>query len=101
MKSKQKQKTLVGVYLPPSYIEGLDRLVEEKLYPHRNEAIRLAIRDLLKYHKLTENEESDFCDSCGKGRIVDVIEYNGNPLGVCWRCWDELATFQKKIQKKK
>ena len=28
----------------------LDELIDAKIYPNRNEAIREAIRDLLKYH---------------------------------------------------
>jgi len=38
---------MVTLYLPELYIETLDRLVTEGLYPHRAEAIRVAIRDLL------------------------------------------------------
>ncbi len=38
---------LVTIYLPEPYIEALDRLVSEKYYPHRAEAIRVAIRDLI------------------------------------------------------
>jgi len=38
---------LVHVYLPEPYVRALDWLVNEKYYPNRNEAIRMAIRDLL------------------------------------------------------
>jgi len=38
---------LITVYLPESYLKALDELVEERYYPSRAEAIRVAIRDLL------------------------------------------------------
>jgi len=38
---------LITIYLPEPYIEALDQLVKEKYYPHRAEAIRVAIRDLI------------------------------------------------------
>ena len=34
--------------VPEQYIEGLEKLVASNLYPNRSEAIRIAIRDLLK-----------------------------------------------------
>lgn len=37
----------ITIFLPEPYIEALDKLVNAKLYPHRAEAIRIAIRDLL------------------------------------------------------
>jgi len=39
---------ILTVHLPDAYIEGLNRLVDLKLYPNRSEAIRVAIRDLLR-----------------------------------------------------
>ncbi|MFB0544667.1 MAG: ribbon-helix-helix domain-containing protein [Asgard group archaeon] len=39
---------LVTVHLPVELIEGLDFLVRSQRYPNRSEAIRSAIRDLLK-----------------------------------------------------
>jgi Arc/MetJ-type ribon-helix-helix transcriptional regulator len=38
---------LITLYLPEPYIEALNQLVSEKLYPNRAEAIRVAIRDLI------------------------------------------------------
>jgi len=38
---------LITLYLPEPYIRALDRLVAEKKYPNRAEAIRIAVRDLL------------------------------------------------------
>jgi Arc/MetJ-type ribon-helix-helix transcriptional regulator len=39
---------LITVHLPEAYLEGLDSLVDEHIYPNRSEAIRVAVRDLLK-----------------------------------------------------
>ena len=38
---------LITLYLPEAYIKALDWLVNERFYPSRAEAIRIAIRDLL------------------------------------------------------
>ena len=37
-----------SVNIPPIYLKGIDDLVRRGLYPHRSEAIRVAIRDLLQ-----------------------------------------------------
>ncbi|MBS7287675.1 MAG: type II toxin-antitoxin system ParD family antitoxin [Candidatus Freyarchaeota archaeon] len=39
---------LVTVHLPEAYVNGLEKLVEMRQYPNKSEAIRVAIRDLLK-----------------------------------------------------
>jgi len=39
---------LITLHLPESYIRNLDQFVEERFYPNRAEAIRTAIRDLIK-----------------------------------------------------
>ena len=41
---------MIALYVPESYLESLDQLVESKIVPSRAEAIRLAIRDYLKLH---------------------------------------------------
>lgn len=38
---------MITLYLPEPYIEALNQLVNEKFYPNRAEAIRVAIRDLI------------------------------------------------------
>lgn len=38
---------LITLYIPEPYIKALDQLVNERFYPNRAEAIRVAIRDLL------------------------------------------------------
>jgi len=39
---------MIAVYLPPEHIEKLDQLVQADLYSSRNEAIRVAVQDLLR-----------------------------------------------------
>ncbi|TFG14294.1 ribbon-helix-helix protein, CopG family [Candidatus Thorarchaeota archaeon] len=39
---------LIAVHLPERIIDDIERLIENGLYPNRSEAIRIAIRDLLK-----------------------------------------------------
>jgi len=41
------QMKLITLHLPEPYIRALDNLVNEKYYPNRAEAIRVAVRDLL------------------------------------------------------
>ena len=38
---------LITIHLPKPYIKSLDKLVDQKFYPNRAEAIRTAVRDLL------------------------------------------------------
>jgi hypothetical protein len=42
-----EQMKLITLYLPETYIKALDQLVDERFYPNRAEAIRVAIRDLI------------------------------------------------------
>jgi len=41
---------LIALWLDEVYIQKLDELVSEGFYPSRSEAIRFAIRDLLRMH---------------------------------------------------
>jgi antitoxin ParD1/3/4 len=39
---------MITLHLPEPYIQALDKLVnEDRVYPNRAEAIRIAVRDLL------------------------------------------------------
>jgi Arc/MetJ-type ribon-helix-helix transcriptional regulator len=38
---------LITLYVPEPYLKALDELVSKRYYPHRAEAIRAAIRDLI------------------------------------------------------
>ena len=42
------QLKLITLYVPEGDLAELDKLVQRKLYPHRAEAIRFAIRDLVR-----------------------------------------------------
>ena len=44
---RERNMKLITLYLPETYIKLLDRLVDERFYPNRAEAIRVAIRDLI------------------------------------------------------
>jgi Arc/MetJ-type ribon-helix-helix transcriptional regulator len=57
---------LIAVHLPERIVEDIQRLVEKGLYPNRSEAIRNAIRDLLK-RELWESSTSK------SGRMSGVI----------------------------
>jgi antitoxin ParD1/3/4 len=46
---------LVTVHLPAEFLHGLDDLVRMQKYPNRSEAIRVAIRDLLKDELWTQS----------------------------------------------
>ena len=48
---------MVTVKMPEVYIEGLDELVRIGRYSSRSEAIRIAIRDLLKKELWVPDEE--------------------------------------------
>jgi antitoxin ParD1/3/4 len=39
---------VVTVHLPEAYVEAIDELVKRKVYANRAEAIRMAVRDLLR-----------------------------------------------------
>ncbi len=45
---------LISVNLPESYLKVLEILVSEGKFPNRSEAIRVAIRDLIKTEYLIE-----------------------------------------------
>ena len=46
--SKGPKMVQVVIYVPPEYIVLLDKLVGKGRYPSRSEAIRIAVRDLLR-----------------------------------------------------
>ncbi|NIQ07911.1 MAG: type II toxin-antitoxin system ParD family antitoxin [Candidatus Korarchaeota archaeon] len=39
---------LITLHLPPRFVRELDKLVRDGRYPNRSEAIRVAVRDLLR-----------------------------------------------------
>ena len=46
---------MLSVFIPESYIESLDILVAEDIFPNRSEAIRSAIRDLIRNEMLLKD----------------------------------------------
>ena len=46
---------LISVNLPETYLKVLEVLVSENKFPNRSEAIRVAIRDLIKTEYLIED----------------------------------------------
>jgi len=52
-----KNMVPITLYLPKTWISLLDDLVGEGFYPSRAEAIRMAIRDMLKEHKRIKGGE--------------------------------------------
>ncbi|MFW9792681.1 MAG: ribbon-helix-helix domain-containing protein [Candidatus Thorarchaeota archaeon] len=57
---------LIAVHLPEKIVEDIQRLVDKGLYPNRSEAIRNAIRDLLKRELWESNMNKT-------GRMSEVI----------------------------
>jgi Arc/MetJ-type ribon-helix-helix transcriptional regulator len=45
---KKPSMNLISIKLPNAYIDGLNELVKMGIYPSRSEAIRVAVRDMLK-----------------------------------------------------
>ena len=58
---------LISVNLPEAYIKVLELLVAEGKFPNRSEAIRVAIRDLIKTEYLIE-------ESVRKNESPNIIE---------------------------
>ncbi len=49
---------LISVNIPETYLKVLEILVAEQKFPNRSEAIRVAIRDLIKTEYLLEESVS-------------------------------------------
>ena len=47
---------MITVHVPREFLHGLDELVRSKRYPSRSEAVRVAIRDLLKQELWTRSD---------------------------------------------
>jgi metal-responsive CopG/Arc/MetJ family transcriptional regulator len=46
------------VNLPEADVDALDNLVKQKYFPHRNEAIRAAVRDLIRIYIRDKKEKA-------------------------------------------
>ena len=67
---------LIAVHLPDRIVTDIQELVDKGLYPNRSEAIRIAIRDLLKRELWDQNlgkkarmsgQDTAACVVCDKG----------------------------------
>ena len=66
---------LISVNLPESYLKVLEILVSESKFPNRSEAIRVAIRDLIKTEYLIEESiERNVSPSLLKSEISNELE---------------------------
>ncbi len=45
--------------MPESYVDGVDELIQQGMYPNRSEVIRIAIRDLLVEELWGQNKHSE------------------------------------------
>jgi antitoxin ParD1/3/4 len=57
---------LIAVHLPDRIVSDIEELVNKGLYPNRSEAIRIAIRDLLKRELWDQNMGK-------KGNLSEVV----------------------------
>jgi Arc/MetJ-type ribon-helix-helix transcriptional regulator len=48
----------ISLNIPEPYLDLLDDLVRQEMYPNRAEAIRTSIRDLLIEHKVWRKEDA-------------------------------------------
>ncbi|MCP4763111.1 MAG: ribbon-helix-helix protein, CopG family [archaeon] len=58
---------LITLYLPDKYLDILESFVDEGLFPNRSEAIRMAVRDLIK-------NERKFMENKNNGESSEIIE---------------------------
>jgi len=66
---------LISVNIPESYLKVLEILVSEGKFPNRSEAIRVAIRDLIKTEYLIEESiERNISPSLLKSEISNELE---------------------------
>ncbi|MCK4287036.1 MAG: ribbon-helix-helix protein, CopG family [Candidatus Lokiarchaeota archaeon] len=66
---------LISVNLPESYLKVLEILVSENKFPNRSEAIRVAIRDLIKTEYLIEESiERNILQRAIKPEIENEIQ---------------------------
>jgi antitoxin ParD1/3/4 len=54
-KRSDKKMKMLTVFIPEKYLEYLDLMVLEDCFPNRSEAIRIAIRDLIRNEKILKN----------------------------------------------
>ncbi len=68
---------LISVNLPESYLKVLEILVVDGKFPNRSEAIRVAIRDLIKTEYLIEESVNrNLAPSLIKSEVENEIQEN-------------------------
>ncbi|MFX1501383.1 MAG: ribbon-helix-helix domain-containing protein [Promethearchaeota archaeon] len=68
---------LISVNLPESYLKVLEILVIDGKFPNRSEAIRVAIRDLIKTEYLIEESVNrDITPNIIKSEVDNEIQNN-------------------------
>ena len=68
---------LISVNLPESYLNVLEILVSQGVFPNRSEAIRVAIRDLIKTEYLIEESiKKNFNPAIIEPDVKDEIRQN-------------------------
>ena len=66
----------ISVNVPEAFVKGLEDLVHKGMYANRSEAIRVAIRDLLKrelYDEVSYNSIKDKEEKYFKGEEIITI----------------------------
>jgi Arc/MetJ-type ribon-helix-helix transcriptional regulator len=68
---------LISVNLPESYLKVLEILVAQGNFPNRSEAIRVAIRDLIKTEYLIEESvKNNLSSSLMESELENKIQEN-------------------------
>jgi len=59
---------LITIHVPDKYLDALERMIVKGLFPNRSEAIRVAIRDLIKNdnHLFGQSMEKNEDDTNGE-----------------------------------
>lgn len=65
---------VVTICLPESYLEGLNKLIDQSKYPNRSEIIRIAIRDLLVDELWGERRKSDDMPLIARMKDISVSQ---------------------------
>jgi len=66
--SEEKYDTVISIRIPIVLIRELDKIVKEKGYKNRAEAIRAAIREFIQKHKKqSEKKEESWFPSFSRG----------------------------------
>lgn len=112
------KQRLISFKCPEAYLEGLIELVRADIYPSRSEAIRIAIRDLLRrelWEVVERREVTEVISTSASPsnphftRIpqLETLEQtskteepiNGSPYGITTSLLDAICKFQRILRK--